>query len=58
MKKRLAEAYDVLQDMTIKATEGNLRRLLRALDLMQQVYQELDRLEKEQAERGAGNGEN
>lgn len=45
MKDKLKEVYERLQALDIKPTKGNMEKLLQCLYDLQDVYNELERME-------------
>ena len=52
IKQKLDIAYDGLQMLEIRATKGNMDRLIFALDALKAAYQEIDKNRKDEENNG------
>jgi hypothetical protein len=52
IKQKLNAAYDGLQQLEIRATRGNMERLIFALNTLKEAYQEIDKNRKDEENNG------
>lgn len=45
MKEKIAKCYERLQGMTMQMTRDNMEKMLKTLYELQEVYEELERME-------------